>query len=260
MSESRIKATDRLRREGRWDEATTYRDEMRRQFKREGKSREEAVKASWQAMLEKYPPLAEPESNGEIDMMPDDEETGDIDALLDRVDSGAPDLVRDVIWSYENLENPRARPADAPSLGAWGLLKWARGDRDHFFERMLSKAMAAKVKGAESAPASDDPDLEDLEAEIRRMMGWNGGVDKKSNDSRADWERDLIAKAPAKIWKRVRGVVANWARSVELELSADAVDGLALQMTEVATNCMAAALRNPDGFPSVLEIGASRLG
>ena len=61
MTESRSVATDRLRCEGRWEEASLYRDEMRRKFKAEGLKCAEANEASWDAMLAKYPPQAVPE-------------------------------------------------------------------------------------------------------------------------------------------------------------------------------------------------------
>ena len=65
MTESRISATDRLRREGRWEEASLYRDEIRKQLKAEGRSRADANDAAWHAMLLKYPPL-EPAQNDDF--------------------------------------------------------------------------------------------------------------------------------------------------------------------------------------------------
>jgi hypothetical protein len=56
MQESRIEATDRLRREGRWQAASTFRDEKRREFRAAGMKRGEANEAAWEAMLVEFPP------------------------------------------------------------------------------------------------------------------------------------------------------------------------------------------------------------
>ena len=52
-----------------------------------------------------------------------------MEELLDRSEAGSPDIPRDTLWVYENIENPKTLPSDAPSVGAWGLLNWARGNR-----------------------------------------------------------------------------------------------------------------------------------
>ena len=57
MTESKISATERLRREGRWDEASCYRDDARKKYKAEGMARTEANDAAWEAMIKKFSPL-----------------------------------------------------------------------------------------------------------------------------------------------------------------------------------------------------------
>jgi hypothetical protein len=57
MEESKICAMDRLRREGRWEEASLFRDEERRRLRDEGLPKAEANDRSWAAMMEKYPPI-----------------------------------------------------------------------------------------------------------------------------------------------------------------------------------------------------------
>ena len=144
MRESKIEATERLRREGRWEDASRYREEVRNELRSEGRPRAEAAGAAWDAMLEKYPPLpaAELVSQGPAAEL----ENIDIDALVARFKGNEPDLARDILWAYENLENRKARPEDGPSLGAWALLKWARDYRNRFFEQLLPKAIAAREK------------------------------------------------------------------------------------------------------------------
>ena len=66
--ESKIATTDRLRREGRWEDASQYREETRRKLRADGKSKNEAGEAAWVAMLEKYPPAGEAtDTNAEPD-------------------------------------------------------------------------------------------------------------------------------------------------------------------------------------------------
>jgi hypothetical protein len=160
MVESKIVATDRLRRENRWEMATQWRDEKRKQLRTEGQTKADSNESSWDAMLKQFPPLPPNEHTPA---------TGSSTGGLELVDAGSsdyngqPDLVRDTLWTYENLARKGVTPKDAPSLGAWSLLGWARGSQDHFFEKMLPKAMAIEVKRPAHSPSMQE--LEDEEAE-----------------------------------------------------------------------------------------------
>ena len=57
MNESKAELTDRLRQEGRWSEASKFKDTALADFKAKGMTREEAGEAAWQAMAEEFPPL-----------------------------------------------------------------------------------------------------------------------------------------------------------------------------------------------------------
>ena len=62
--ESKIALTERLRREGRWAEASKLKDEAIKEAKKAGMKSDEAKDAGWDAMEKAYPPLpstAEPE-------------------------------------------------------------------------------------------------------------------------------------------------------------------------------------------------------
>jgi hypothetical protein len=144
--ESRIEVTDRLRREGRWGEASVFRDDERRRLRTEGTPKTEAIDAAWQAMIDRFPPIpAEPVQ------LPLDETDLSVDyaVLAERLGDSRPDLTRDSLWVYEHLENKQIQVSDAPSLGAWSLLKWARESRNRFFEQLIPKAIAAKQKQAD---------------------------------------------------------------------------------------------------------------
>ena len=56
FEESKIEATHRLQADGRWDEASRYRDQQRKHFKAQGLKRAEANDKAWEAMIEEYPP------------------------------------------------------------------------------------------------------------------------------------------------------------------------------------------------------------
>lgn len=58
MNESKIGLTERLRREGRWAEASRFKDEIVRKLRAEGMKRAEASEKAWQEMAETYPALA----------------------------------------------------------------------------------------------------------------------------------------------------------------------------------------------------------
>jgi len=58
VNESKIAMTERLRREGRWDEATIFKDDALRDFRSKGMRRDEASEAAWEAMEQAYPPIA----------------------------------------------------------------------------------------------------------------------------------------------------------------------------------------------------------
>jgi len=67
MNESKIVATERLRREGRWEEASRFKDAAIREFRSKGIKKAEAAEAAWKAMLEKYPPLPPVEQRADDD-------------------------------------------------------------------------------------------------------------------------------------------------------------------------------------------------
>jgi len=60
MSESKIGLTERLRREGRWAEASKFKDETVKKLRGEGMKRAEAGEEAWRRMAEAYPPPAAP--------------------------------------------------------------------------------------------------------------------------------------------------------------------------------------------------------
>ncbi len=58
MNESKIVVTERLRREGRWAEASKFKDAAAANFRDSGMTRAQANEAAWNATAEKFPPLS----------------------------------------------------------------------------------------------------------------------------------------------------------------------------------------------------------
>ena len=148
--EQKAKITKRLRELGLWEDAQRFLDETRQRLKREGASRQEAVAQAWQAVAERYaaelaesPPELEPDSTDVLD---------ELDELADASDDTELDLAADIQWVYRHLGDRKARPADAPSSGAWHLLQWARANKAKFFDRAMKVLMAKSAPAAESEP------------------------------------------------------------------------------------------------------------
>lgn len=74
MNESKIELTERLRREGRWAEASKFKDMVLADCRAKGFKRDEASDAAWEAMERAFPPTAtlasttDIEANEAIDM------------------------------------------------------------------------------------------------------------------------------------------------------------------------------------------------
>ena len=155
MDESKSAATDRLRREGRWEEASKFRDDKRAEFKIAGMKRTEANNAAWDAMLAEFPPqpTSAPESDG---AQRSDAES--IAAILARSNSSTADPLGDALWVYDHLGDDDLTPAEFPSLGAWSMWNWSRANRARFFERLWPKADAARacIEGSNDQGHADE--------------------------------------------------------------------------------------------------------
>ena len=93
MTESKIGATDRLRKEGRWEEASLWRDNKRKQLRAEGHAKTKASDTSWQAMIEVFPPL--PQEEIEANAACETVELLDLENYQER-----PDMSPDNQWAY----------------------------------------------------------------------------------------------------------------------------------------------------------------
>jgi len=172
--ESKSSATDRLRHEGRWEEASEFKDTLIVNLRDYGMKGTDAREAAWEVMIEKYPPILAVE----VSESSSDEQLPDIgDDALERFSNTSHNLTRDILWVYESLEDKRIQIEDAPSLGAWSLLRWARDYRNRFFEQLLPKALASKKDeiGASKTVYDVDPDLREIERLLRQVKGAANG-------------------------------------------------------------------------------------
>ncbi len=74
MTESKLSISNRLRKDGRWEQASSWKDGKIRELRAAGIKRAEAQAVAWQAVAEKFPPIekTEPEKPGpELDVQTD---------------------------------------------------------------------------------------------------------------------------------------------------------------------------------------------
>ncbi|MEO8495291.1 MAG: hypothetical protein ABI614_09485, partial [Planctomycetota bacterium] len=128
---------------------------------------QDANEIAWAEMIEAIPPLPVTSKPKELELL--DITTAD-PALLDRLAAVPLDWARDVRWVYQVFAHPAVELADAPSLGAWGLLGFARKDRSKFFGIVATLASKA-VPEPEDEPPDSDPGLADLQRMIAATRG-----------------------------------------------------------------------------------------
>ncbi len=221
--ESRVVATERLRREGRWEEASAYKEAVRDDLRSQGTRRNEAISMAWEAMLQKYAP-AETEEPEEFDF----------DALGGQVGDGEPDLTDDTLWVYQHLENKKAKPEDAPSLGAWSLLQWARRARNQFFERILPKAMTVRDRRGGGTIEDVDPSLDEVYEILTTLM--------------RPFEENLLRGVPVAVQVEIDRILGLWTRHFNQKLPANAGEGLAASVTDLVSKVIKAVLADPAQF------------
>ena len=102
MNESKSDLTDRLRREGRWAEASLRKDAIKNELRATGMPRREAGEEAWKRIAEEFPPLPEPDATGEPNTADGDpaDAKKKYDAQLDRYYDILTKNVRKVIASF----------------------------------------------------------------------------------------------------------------------------------------------------------------
>ena len=161
MKESKYDLTVRLRKEGRWAEASLFKDNEIRRLRAEGVViRSECNDKAWELMEEKYPPLPVAEVESEVTQAIAVDPNPWTDLPSDA------DFNEEVRWVHQQYaliveETPRGRvihwdraTKPPPSHGARSLALWAadnRNNRTAFYKDVLPKAMSAASNSGDEA-------------------------------------------------------------------------------------------------------------
>ncbi len=219
MTESKIDLTERLRREGRWSEASKFKDAKLAEFRANGMKRTEAAEAAWTAMADAYPALAGAEP---------------VAGSLEAKPTGAPPIPwsdlpteanfdDEVLWVHQQYiliveETPRGRiihwgraTTEPPSTGACSLARWAAENQTAFYKDLLPKTMARSDGPRatdENTVEAQDPGLKDVVAMLKQLED--------------DADAELRANVPVVLQGRVRKMLTNWVKKYEVSLESDA--------------------------------------
>jgi len=229
VNESKIELTHRLQHEGRWSEASLFKDQTIKQLRSEGKTRSEAQEAAWEAMETQFPPLAPPDE-------PEPELT--FSEQFDDMPASTPEAYfRDATWVYERLAVAGVKPGDAPSPGAWALLQWAKGNQDRFFEQIMPKAFAAKQKAVESPITNDWDGCDDL-SELEDLIA----------DTRNRVDEQIRGNIPDFVSEKVRTIVADIHERIDPNLTSEGIHSLSARMISLVDEVVQAAIKDPAPF------------
>jgi hypothetical protein len=177
MDESKIELTERLRREGRWEEASRFRETARADFRAKGMGRKEAAEAAWAATAEAYQPLPVAEATTDTD-------------------SGRVQGLGDIPASWGEL------PANA-SLQA--ELAWVQSNRLRVVEERPSRATRVHLDKARS-PAPSWAALSWLETSIRSYAKYVDVVARSLKDEQD--EQEMVKRERMAI-EEIRGLLAE---------------------------------------------------
>ena len=229
MQESKIALTDRLRREGRWEQASMFKDDYVAKLRSEGKSRKEAQDAAWEAMEREFPKLvSEAEPDTETDYYPPELTTADLPASAD--------FHADAIWVYQHISVANLKPEDAPSAGAWALLDWAKRNRNRFFEQVMPKATAAKKQSdlLFDDLQGPDPSLHEIHEQLDYFF--------------SSWQDHAIENVARIVKDEMNQNVYGWHSRFRLNLSKEVLNDLVWHLIRITDDLIHAALNNPEAF------------
>jgi len=225
VNESKIDLTHRLQREGRWPEASKFKDDRIASHRSEGTSRKDSQLAAWEEMEQKYPPIAEPSELLDPQDIPADSWE----------DSGV-DFAGDAMWVYSKLACAHILPEDAPSAGAWSLLQWAKGHKDRFYEQTMPKAIATRKK-REAEELVDDSYVDNME-----------NIKMSLHATHVNMEERLIANTSETIKQRVKSSGADWQRRFGLNIPREPMESWERQMIHVVDDVTQVAAKTPAAF------------
>lgn len=237
MAESKIELTERLRREGRWADASEWKDEMVRALRAEGMKRQEASTEAWQRLAIEYPPLPiTVEVLGEAEVEQSEAlEVVSLPAAWGLLPDSAP-FEAEVEWVHQNrvlvveerrggspvLHWERARKP-APSYGAASLMDFAATNRKGFMD------ILQRIK-----PAAHDDD----DANVRREQKSIAEIRAVLAQVQRQADEKLLANVPQFVGDGVRDTLADWSRQHGLTLPGDAATSLTARIADLVQRCI----------------------
>lgn len=160
--------SQRLQREGRYDEFMSERAEIQQEKRANGVPRAIALSESWREAAERFPPQPVDEKEqkpkpGKVSYLTA-EEVEILDAKPD------PSFTEEVQWVYDNFANKDVRPVDALATSTWGLLQWARGSQVKFYGDLVPKFIAAPQEEADKAAKAQKGESSDKLLELTAKL------------------------------------------------------------------------------------------
>ena len=179
MEESKIELTERLRAEGRWGEASRFKDEKLRELRSQGMTKAEAGEAAWEATAEKFPPQAEAaavnvrvQGVGQIPpSWPELADNASLQAELAWVQSNQLRVVEEKSSGATRVHLDRAR-SPAPS---WAALSWLETSIRSYakYVDVVARSLKDEQDDRESA-RRERRSIDELRAILAEMLEDNG--------------------------------------------------------------------------------------
>lgn len=213
MQEHELRDYQRLRAEGRWDDANEFREAERKRLRAAGRTRQQAREESWESMLERFPPLDEQtneqtpvqpsasesdprsESDSEdSDMMWQDEQYDEELRQLARQACELPiDIYRDMDFAYRNMSSPNVTPLMAPCLPAWQWYLFARSEPNEFLEMFTKfEEVRARTAGTISTQQMEDDKRKQFELIDKIMKELQFDLDSLIDDVMTKFPDDFL--------------------------------------------------------------------
>jgi hypothetical protein len=228
MNESRIGLTERLRTEGRWAEASQFKDQVLRGLRGEGMKKAEAGEAAWEAMAEQFPPLALAEAAAVSVRV---QRLGDIPESWGELPSNT-SLQAELSWCQANrLRVVEERPSGATRVHldrarspapSWAALGW------------LETSIRSYAKYVDVVAKS----LKDKQEMVRRERMQIDEMRDILKEMHSQWAEELVANTPETIRVKVRSLLEDWAGRSGLTIPDKAKYDLGGHIGELVDDCL----------------------
>ena len=243
MQESKIELTERLRRDGRWSEASKRKDEIVQQLRAEGMTRNAAGEEAWRRTGDEFPPLlstADPKVEPErLDAAEEQRVVGP--TVLPVAWGELPDsagFAAEVEWVHQNrvlvvedrpagksiLHWDRARKP-APSYGAVNLMEYAATNLKGFMD-ILQKVVKLNGDSDSANVRKEKMKTDDIKALLESLQD--------------DMDAQLRADVPGVLQQRVHEMLSDWGQRCGVSLATDTRSRLDLAIVDLLRDSLRA--------------------